>query len=48
MGHALRYDGLLHLKASHARVFQSGINTGGDAMMGGAHGIIAEVASSGN
>jgi hypothetical protein len=48
MGHALRYDGLLHLKASHARVFQSGINTGGDAMMGGAYGIIAKVASSEN
>jgi hypothetical protein len=47
-GHMLRSDGLLHLEASHARVFQPGLKTCGGAMMGGARGIIAEVASSGS
>jgi hypothetical protein len=28
-GHASRYSGLLHLKASRARVSQSGLKTGG-------------------
>jgi hypothetical protein len=45
MGHALRSSGLLCVKASLARVFQSGLRTGGGAMAGGARGTIAEVAS---
>jgi hypothetical protein len=45
MGHALRSGGLLYLEASHDRGFQSGIKTGGGVTTGGAHGIIAEVAS---
>jgi hypothetical protein len=44
-GHALRSDGLLHLKASCARSSQSGLNTGGGVTAGGACGIIVEVAS---
>jgi hypothetical protein len=44
-GHASRSGGLLHLEASHARVSQSGLKTGGGAMVGGARGTIAEVAS---
>jgi hypothetical protein len=44
-GHASRSSGLLHVKASLHRVSQSGLKTGGGAMMGGAHGTIAEVAS---
>jgi hypothetical protein len=36
---------LLHMEASLARVFQSGLKTGGGATMGGARGTIAEVAS---
>jgi hypothetical protein len=45
MGHASRSGGLLHLEASHARVSQSGLKTGGGATVGGARGTIAEVAS---
>jgi hypothetical protein len=45
MGHTSRSGGLLHLEASHARVFQSGLKTGGGAMMGDACGTIMEVAS---
>jgi hypothetical protein len=44
-GHALGSCGLLHMEASLARVFLSGLRTGGDATMGGARGTIAEVAS---
>jgi hypothetical protein len=44
-GHALRSVSLLRLEASHARVFQSGLKTGGDATTGGARGTIMEVAS---
>jgi hypothetical protein len=33
------------MKASPDRIFQSGLKTGGDAMMGGARGTIVEVAS---
>jgi hypothetical protein len=36
---------LLHMEASLTRVFQSGLKTGGGAIMGGARGTIAEVAS---
>jgi hypothetical protein len=48
MGHASRSDGLLHLKACHARVSQSGIKNGGGATAGGARGIMAEVVSGPN
>jgi hypothetical protein len=44
-GHTSRSDILLHLEASHTRVFQSDLKTGGGAIMVGAHGIIVEVAS---
>jgi hypothetical protein len=40
--HASRSGGLLHLEASHARVSQFDLKTGGGAMVGGARGIIAE------
>jgi hypothetical protein len=46
--HASRSDYLLHMKACHARVFQSGLKTGGGATMGGTHGIITGVTSSGS
>jgi hypothetical protein len=45
MGHTSRSGGLLHLEVSHARIFQSGLKTGGGAMMGGARGTIMEVTS---
>jgi hypothetical protein len=44
-GHILRSSGLLHVKASLARVFQSGLKTDGDATTGGACGTIVEVTS---
>jgi hypothetical protein len=44
-GHASRSSSLLHVEASLARVSQSVLKTGGDAMMGGAHGTIVDVAS---
>jgi hypothetical protein len=48
MGHASRFGGFLRLEASHARVSQSGLKTGGGMTMGGARGIITEVVSSGS
>jgi hypothetical protein len=45
VGHASRSSGLLHVEASLARVFQSGLKTGEGATIGGARGTIAEVAS---
>jgi hypothetical protein len=45
VGHALRSSSLLHVEVSLARVFQSGLKTGGYATTGGARGTIAEVAS---
>jgi hypothetical protein len=45
VGHASRSGSLLRLQACHARIFQSGLKTGGGAMAGGARGTIAEVAS---
>jgi hypothetical protein len=45
VGHASRSSSLLHVKASLARVSQSGLKTGGSATTGGARGTIAEVAS---
>jgi hypothetical protein len=46
--HALRYGGLLRLKASDARVSQSGVKTGGGTTTGGARGIITEVTPRGS
>jgi hypothetical protein len=45
VGHTSRSSGLLHVEASLARVSQSGLKTGGDAMVCGAHDTIAEVTS---
>jgi hypothetical protein len=45
VGHTSRSSGLLHVKASLARIFQSGLKTGGGVTVGGARGTIAEVAS---
>jgi hypothetical protein len=44
-GYAPRSSGLLHLEASLARFFLSGLKTGGCATSGGARGTIAKVAS---
>jgi hypothetical protein len=44
-GHTSRSGGLLHLKASRARVFQSGLKTGRGATAGGARDTITDVAS---
>jgi hypothetical protein len=44
VGHASRSSGLLHVEASLARVFQSGLKTGGSATIGGARGTIIKVA----
>jgi hypothetical protein len=43
VGHTSRSGGLLRLKVSRARIFQSGVKTGGGMTMGGARGIIVEV-----
>jgi hypothetical protein len=48
MGHTSRSGGLIHLKASRTRVFQSDLKTGGGATTGGAYDIITDVASSGS
>jgi hypothetical protein len=45
MGHASRSSGFLHVEASLARVFQSGLKTGGGTTMGGARDTITEVTS---
>jgi hypothetical protein len=45
MRHVSRSSGLLRVEASLARVFQSGLKTGGGATAGGAYGTIAKVAS---
>jgi hypothetical protein len=44
-GHVSRSSVLLRLKVSHVRVSQSGLKTGGGAMVGGARGTIVEVVS---
>jgi hypothetical protein len=44
-GHASRSSGLLHVKASLTRVFQSGLKTSGGATAGGARGTIVEIVS---
>jgi hypothetical protein len=45
IGHVSRSSSLLDVKASLARIFQSGLNTAGGATTGGARGTIAEVTS---
>jgi hypothetical protein len=45
VGYASRSSGLLHVEASLARVFQSGLKTDGDTMTGGARGTIMKFAS---
>jgi hypothetical protein len=45
VGHILRSSCLLCVKASLARVYQSGLKTGRGAMMGGACGTITDVTS---
>jgi hypothetical protein len=45
VGHASGSSSLLGVEASLARIFQSGLKTGGCVTMGGARGTIAEVAS---
>jgi hypothetical protein len=45
VGHASRSSGLLRVEASLARVSQSDLKTGGDAMVGGARGTIVKVTS---
>jgi hypothetical protein len=45
VGHVSRSGGLLQLEASHTRVFQSGLKTGGGGTVGGARGTITKVAS---
>jgi hypothetical protein len=45
MEHASKSSGLLHVKSSQARISQSGLKTGGGAMVGGARGTITEVTS---
>jgi hypothetical protein len=44
-GHALKSSSLLGVKASLARVSQSGLEIGGGATTGGARGTIVEVTS---
>jgi hypothetical protein len=48
VGHALRSSSLLDMKASLARVSQSGLKTGGDVTTGGARDTITEVALEAN
>jgi hypothetical protein len=45
VGHASRSSSMLGVEVSLARIFQSGLKTGGGATMGGARGTITEVAS---
>jgi hypothetical protein len=45
VGHASRSSRLLGVKASLARVSQSGLKTGGGVMTGGTRGTIAKVTS---
>jgi hypothetical protein len=48
VGHVLRSSGLLHVKESLARVFQSDLKTGGEATTDGARDTMAEIASKGS
>jgi hypothetical protein len=44
-GHASRSSGFFHVEANLARVFQSGLKTGGGMTTGGARGTMPEVMS---
>jgi hypothetical protein len=44
VGHTSRSNRLLHVEASLARVFQSGLKTDRDATVSGARGTITDVA----
>jgi hypothetical protein len=44
VGHTSRSSGLLHVKASLARIFQSDLKTDGGATTGGVRGTIVKVA----
>jgi hypothetical protein len=44
-GHTSRSSGLFHVEASLARVFQSGLKTGGGMTADGARSTIMEIAS---
>jgi hypothetical protein len=48
VGYALRSSSLLHLEASHAMVFQSGLKIGAGATTDGVRSTIVEVASGTN
>jgi hypothetical protein len=43
MGHTSKYSGFLHVEASRAIVFQSGLKTGGGVTVGGTRGTIVEI-----
>jgi hypothetical protein len=43
VGHASRFSDLLRAETSRARVFQSGLKTGGGTTAGSARGTITEV-----
>jgi hypothetical protein len=43
MGYTSRSSGLLRMESSRARVFQSGLKTGGGTMVAGAYDTITEV-----
>jgi hypothetical protein len=45
-GHVSRTSSLLRVEANRAKVFQSGLKTGGGATAGGTRGTIADVALS--
>jgi hypothetical protein len=45
VGHASRSSGLLRMKASQDRVYQSSLKTGGGVTTGDAGGTIADVTS---
>jgi hypothetical protein len=45
VGHVSRSSNLLGVEVNLARVFQSGLKTGGGATTGGARGTVTEVAS---
>jgi hypothetical protein len=44
VGHVSRSGDLLHMEVSRSRVFQTGLQTSGDVMIGGARDTIVKVA----
>jgi hypothetical protein len=46
--HTSRSVGLLYVEASHARIFQSDLKTGGGTTTGGVHVIIVQITSRGS